>query len=259
LRSLSGRVPNLKNFKTELQNVNEEILDDFFAFVPKLETLDLGFWGVLFDFSFNKTPHFWHLSALTSLVFAFKSLKINAFTNEIFGKIPQFFPNLEKLHLDYFSSENGISSDGISKFTLLKNLRDLKIYNQQFDSVDVPGDDSLKNFANCPHLSELGITQLVLPARIFIDLIRSCPTLNLLETRRVGDVATAEMAGDILESFLDIGERTLKINFYGDHLYGVETTAWYLDDIWLAKNVESVLERLKVNGGPSIDIKFCGF
>lgn len=72
LRSLSGRVPNLKHFKAALIDVSNEIVDDFIAFVPNLQTLNLDIAPEYFLF---QAPNLWNLSSLTSLALKLECMK----------------------------------------------------------------------------------------------------------------------------------------------------------------------------------------
>lgn len=187
LKSLTGRVPNLKRLVLRNENDNEDSFirctPEIFGLlntVPRVETLNLSFDIDMLHKS-NPYPHFGPFPFLRSLVLDLDEI-YDEFAHEdipdavsLFNKISSHCPNLEIFKSSCICyDKNGDFCESISAF---KNLRQLQI-----GGISTTSDGFLSIIDSCQNLRNFEIGGLKssdgwLQSESFIDLLKSAASI----------------------------------------------------------------------------------
>lgn len=247
LASITGSVSNLKHLNIDYTGMSIEVLNGFFASVPRLESMEFGTYNEFSIIQFENITKFWHLLYLRSL--ALRLEEYLGTNSDVLKAISVGCPNLEKISIEPME----IEAQDFRLLPLFKNLQELEIgkkfgygwYDVSYDNETVFGD-----FGDCPRLVNLNLSFGYLPANLFIDIALMCPQLRdvfiagFVEIK--SDPGNKSTAINIVESLLVLGGgKKININ-YGDSDDG---------EIWEKKSVKKALKQLKESGGPDIQFK----
>jgi len=198
IRSLIRVVPNLKQFRCRrLDEIPSNVLDQFYASVPKLESLD----SPINFFDYSDKHSFWRLP-LTSLRSYYSHKNPD---DAVLEKVADSFPMLTKIDLGFVQC----SGKSIAALASLKNLREFGMHNYGGEFYD----DAVERLAECTQLRHFKADTFILSPAAFTNLVISCPQLQYLEVYRVSQAVTQKIIVTMLETLVGVGARkiTLKL------------------------------------------------
>lgn len=238
VRSLTGRVPNLKTFKTTLNNVSDEAIENFFLATPLLEVLDLRLENN--SVYFDQLAWFWHLSSMDSLTIDFDGRCV---ANDGFMiKAAHNFPRLRNLVLKHVD----VSEEGIMALGNLEFLEVLRLGSNEATNTD----SGVRHLVHCKRLQEMSLPNSALSPTTFVKLIRSCHDLRVLLVDSIGGAVTPDTTADILLALSGCG-----IGRVRDLMVHVYCEDEYYNMVWNSELVHMALKQLELEDGLVIEVK----
>lgn len=247
LQSLTGRVPNLRHLKVLTDEVDAAVLDAFFASVPHLKTLHIGFTNNTIQF--QHLTHFWHLRSLESLHMNFSADDFDLYEEHMVGddalcKIGSAFPKLHDLRL-------GVWGPTDAGFTDLKKLMHLQKASFTF-SYGGQLQNGIRELAGCESLKEIEVRDSNITVETLIAVILGCPELsNVTVGSVIGPIDPTE-AADALQPLFGMRSRTVTIAFRPSN----RMQYFGLKSIWDSEPVSQVLRHLEEIDGVVIKLDY---